>query len=67
MAKWVIQSQIPFFQIWGIFPNFWPKTARIIHIRLIGSSFDKFYGAPCPLADFRSPRWMSGKGQFGQY
>ena len=51
----------------GNFSKFLPKTDRIIHIRLIGSSFDKFYDAPCPLADFRSPRRLCGKGQFGQY
>ena len=67
MAKWVFQSQIPFFQICGMFPNFWLKTDKIIHIRLICSSFDKFYDASCPLANFRSPRWMSEKGQLGQY
>ena len=47
----VLEAKFHFFQIWWIFQNFWPKSARILPRRLNGSSFDKFYNALRPLTD----------------
>ena len=47
----VSEPNFTFFKFVRFFLNLWPKTAEIIHKRLVSSSFDNFHNADCGLPD----------------
>ena len=47
----VSEQNFTFFTFFRFFLNLWPKTAEIIHKRLVSSSFDNFRNADCGLPD----------------